>query len=85
MFAIYRPPSGKLDPVLELISSAIELRKVEWSGETMVIGDMNVDFAKGNAPARKVIKVMDKWFLSQHNKDHTRMTNTTVSTIDLAF
>lgn len=81
----YRPPSGKLNAALETLSGVLDLVNDDNRGETIIVGDMNIDFSYQNAPVRKINQLMKKKFLSQLIDVPTRTTRVTSSIIDLIF
>lgn len=85
LLAVYRPPSGNLESALSRLANAIETMKAESSGETVVMGDVNVDYSQNSSQTRKVKNAMNKWFLYQHIAEKTRITHSAASLIDLAF
>lgn len=71
LFVVYRPPTGDLNKAINYIKKTIDDVKTLSNGETLVIGDFNVDFAQGGAHVKKVKKSMDARLLKQVITDVT--------------
>lgn len=85
ILSLYRPPTGNLQNALTLIKEAIESIKLNYNGEYLVIGDVNVDMIKSNHQSRKIDQVMSKKSLRQIITGPTRITCRTSSLIDIAY
>lgn len=84
---VYRPPSGNLISGMDILDEKSKEIKQLCKGETVAIGDFNVDFSKGG-DHKSIICVhdmLDNHGLSQIIKMATRKTAVHESQIDLIF
>lgn len=81
----YRPPSAGLQGALDSLAEALDLAGWDLRGEKIILGDLNIDFAKNDSNVKKVNQVMRKWNLTQHVSQPTRVTKSTATKIDVIF
>lgn len=82
--AVYRPPGGNIDRFLQTLSENVASAKLEFGGDCVILGDMNIDYAKPRlSHCTKLKGVADKFGLDQIISSDTRVTDKSHSTIDL--
>lgn len=79
---IYRPPSGNLQAALDIINDSLDEIRRSASGDTILLGDFNVDLFQLNAHTRKLKHLAETNNLIQVITSPTRITNTTETLID---
>lgn len=85
LIATYRPPSGRLQDALDRLTETFDKIDMCSPNERIILGDLNIDFSKSNAPVRKVTQVMKRLNLTQLIKEFTRVTRSSATTIDVIF
>lgn len=81
----YRPPSAGLQGALDSLTEALDMAGWDMRGEKIILGDLNIDFARNDSNVTKINQVMRKWNLTQHISQPTRVTKSSVTTIDVIF
>lgn len=82
LFSVYRPPTGRLQPALDVLNDNItELRKT-MSGEIVVLGDFNIDLISNTRQSRGLTGLANALGISQLIRDPTRVTNNSRTLID---
>lgn len=51
---VYRPPSGRVQPPLDRLESIVESIRLTTSGDSVVVGDFNIDLLVDNLHSRKL-------------------------------
>lgn len=72
--AIYRPPSGCVQAAVDRIVTVVESIRLTSSGDTVIIGDLNVDLLDDNVHTRKVKQICDACRVHQTLSEPTRIT-----------
>lgn len=80
--AVYRPPGGNVQSTLDKVETIVTLIRQSTSGDTIVIGDLNIDVLSDNAYSKKISQFANTCRIEQLIKDPTRITNKSVSLID---
>lgn len=84
LFVIYRPPSGTAQNAIESLHDMMS--NVVRCGETVLVGDFNLDTSKPNdVKVKKLHSMTNSFSLVSHIKDPTRITHKTSTTIDLMY
>lgn len=52
--AVYRPPMGNVQTAIDSIESVVENIRLSTSGDTIILGDLNVDLLTNNSHTRKL-------------------------------
>lgn len=82
LLVTYRPPTGKLQSAIDMLTGNIaELRSLT-SGEVVVIGDFNVDLLSNNVQSRNLATFAVSSGVSQLIECPTRITGTSSTLID---
>lgn len=84
LLAAYRPPSGNVQKAIDLIQTLMSgsIRK----GETLLLGDLNLDITNVNGPkVRSLLSMTNLFSLTSHINIPTRVTNRSATVIDLMF
>lgn len=79
---VYRPPAGKLQAAIDVLSDNLTEIQSKVSGDTIVLGDLNVDLLTGNNQAAKLHQFSVSKRLSQLIYCPTRITHATETLID---
>lgn len=84
LFAIYRPPSGNVQKAIDSVQALIE--NCTRKGETLVLGDFNLDVSRQDGPkTRSLLTMTNSFALTSHINTPTRITNRSPTVIDLMF
>ena len=82
---IYRPPSGNIPSAIEHLDANLSRLHGEGNPDVILMGDFNIDTSKPSGDRDKLNRLAARYGLTQLIKTHTRVTNTSRSTIDLVF
>ena len=84
MALLYRPPSSPVS-YFNSLSTALENLCIPLFSNFLLIGDCNVNISTHNTLCRQLLDVTNQHGLSVIRTGHTRVTDSTMTTIDLAF
>lgn len=79
---VYRPPSGKLQSAINVISDNLSEIQRNSSGEIILLGDLNVDLLSGNNQAAKLKLLSGRHSLTQLIDSPTRFSASSATLID---
>ena len=83
---VYRPPQGDTSIFKKIVSDSVNQVKSKDNTEVYLLGDMNINFGDKKSQVVKELETSLKAHgLKQLIKDHTRLTATSRSTLDLIF
>lgn len=83
--AVYRPPTGRVQSVIDRLEALVETIRLSTSGDTVVIGDLNVDLLADNLQSRKLKQFTNSCRLDQIIEEPTRITPTSETLIDHVY
>ena len=82
----YRAPDSVVQSSLEEIDQQMTNFNISWSTCNLVmLGDMNIDYAKTSLYKRKLDSFLDKFDLSQVITQPTRISNTSANLLDHTY
>lgn len=79
---VYRPPTGNVNSALDNISECISEVRRAMSGNTVVIGDLNVDLSKQSAHTHRLEQFANQCNLNQLIDSPTRISISSETLID---
>lgn len=82
LLVVYRPPTGKLQSAIDILSDSTEEIRRSTSGEIVILGDFNVDMLPNNIQSRNLSMFATAARVSQIIKSPTRISNATSTLID---
>lgn len=82
---VYRPPSGRVQPAIDKLETIIEGINSTTSGDSVVIGDLNIDLLTDNVHARRLNQFANYCRLKQIITSPTRVTHKTGTLIDYIY
>lgn len=84
--AVYRPPTGNTDNFINSLERCIVGCNNIFGGDILLTGDMNIDLTRQKcSQKKKLLSLTGKLGLTSHVNTHTRITQTSSTTIDLIF
>ena len=84
MALLYRPPSSPVS-YFDNLSTALENLCIPLFSNFMLIGDCNVDISIPTALCCQLLDMTNQYGLTAIRTGHTRVTDSSMTTIDLAF
>lgn len=80
--AVYRPPTGRVQSATDRLESIVENIRSTTSGDSFVVGDLNIDLLVDNLQSRKLKQFASSSSLEQVIKGPTRLTPKSETLID---